>query len=587
MHACRLIRLFTFPWGSFVSLAAHRLPCKASDALCLHWAHMQSCRKCCAPGHFCIYHYRVTFVQSFTKYWVSINSPVVYDGVSRDLTMMQAFSLQSSTDQSCLPPRSTTPAPTTTTSSTTTTPLTTTTTMTTTTTTTTTTEPTTTTTTAYPTTTTTTEYVPWTTTTTTAPTTTTTNPTTTTTTMTTPYWTSRTDETSTDYWPDYWDSTTMQANESTTETVVPTIFPTVSYPTTTSLTSTTPITTTTEATTTTTTEATTTTTTEPPPPTIFTTTTTTAPSTTTTTPLPPPTTTTTTTIPTTTTTTAGTTTTTTDIPTTTTTTMSPTTTTTTSLPVTTEITGPSIVTDPATIPTTAVYFTTPGYPTTPNYPATPVYPTEIWTEYSTSSKAPIAATSIETSSTTAVPDARYTTTTDKLIYVRSTTDTISAEPSVPNITFPQFTDIVTEERLTTTEQPLLETSTTDKAAVWPTTVGIETTPPAWETTTQTSIIETDLELIQDRECGVTQGCFDDCRDGVCNFIISWTSDRYSTTFEIRTRPSVKGPYWAAIGFSDDKMMVISLVFFVKVLKLLAIVANNHFMFCADFTKCLS
>ncbi|XP_052777862.1 rho GTPase-activating protein gacF-like [Mya arenaria] len=63
--------------------------------------------------------FRVTFVQSYTNYWVGINSPVVYDGTSRDLTMMQAFSLQSATDQSCLPTRraeTTTSAPPTTTS---------------------------------------------------------------------------------------------------------------------------------------------------------------------------------------------------------------------------------------------------------------------------------------------------------------------------------------------------------------------------------------------------------------------------------------------------------------------------------------
>ena len=69
------------------------------------------------------------------------------------------------------------------------------------------------------------------------------------------------------------------------------------------------------------------------------------------------------------------------------------------------------------------------------------------------------------------------------------------------------------------------------------------------------MIKSDLELVPDRGCVVTQGCFDDCRNGVCNFIISWKPDRYSTRFEIRTKPGMTGPYWAAIGFSDDRKMV--------------------------------
>jgi len=62
-------------------------------------------------------------------------------------------------------------------------------------------------------------------------------------------------------------------------------------------------------------------------------------------------------------------------------------------------------------------------------------------------------------------------------------------------------------------------------------------------------------LTPDLACGSTQGCFDDCKNGRCNFIISWKPDKDLTHFEIRTKPRIAGPYWAAVGFSDDKMMV--------------------------------
>ncbi|KAL3869813.1 hypothetical protein ACJMK2_042447 [Sinanodonta woodiana] len=47
--------------------------------------------------------FRVTFVQSYTTFWVGVNSPVVYDGVSAELRMMESVSLQTPTDAVCLP----------------------------------------------------------------------------------------------------------------------------------------------------------------------------------------------------------------------------------------------------------------------------------------------------------------------------------------------------------------------------------------------------------------------------------------------------------------------------------------------------
>lgn len=65
----------------------------------------------------------------------------------------------------------------------------------------------------------------------------------------------------------------------------------------------------------------------------------------------------------------------------------------------------------------------------------------------------------------------------------------------------------------------------------------------------------EVRLYPDMDCGVTLGCFDDCKNGICTFIVSWKPDKETTKFEIRTKSLYTGPYWAAVGFSDDKMMV--------------------------------
>ena len=189
--------------------------------------------------------------------------------------------------------------------------------------------------------------------------------------------------------------------------------------------------------------------------------------------------------------------------------------------------------------------------TTTNYPIKPIYPTAIWPDYQTSTKSEVIQASTGLFSLPIIPDVVYKTTTGKHMDIKTSTETV-AETTVL-----QYTDAVPVERLTTVDSTLQETSTADQVPLWPTTMGLETTPPVWEMTSKASIVESDLELVTDRECGVTKGCFDDCRDGVCNYIISWKPERFSTRFEIRTRPSMKGPYWAAIGFSDDRMMVCS------------------------------
>ncbi|XP_052213530.1 salivary glue protein Sgs-3-like [Dreissena polymorpha] len=108
--------------GAFLRVRGTRYECVRSGAVFTHSDNSEkntlTLTWIAPPGPAGHVVFRVTFVQSFTNYWVGINSPVVYDGVSRDLTMMQAYSLQSATDQSCLPtrpPATTTIRPTTTT----------------------------------------------------------------------------------------------------------------------------------------------------------------------------------------------------------------------------------------------------------------------------------------------------------------------------------------------------------------------------------------------------------------------------------------------------------------------------------------
>ena len=118
-----------------------------------------------------------------------------------------------------------------------------------------------------------------------------------------------------------------------------------------------------------------------------------------------------------------------------------------------------------------------------------------------------------------------------------------------HLTFPPqtLTPIMVKE--TTTIIPVRDTTTftfTESSTALPTTRKT-TLPPITRAP--------ELRLIPDVDCGVTQGCFDDCKHGICTFIVSWKPDKESTQFEIRTKPLVSGAYWAAVGFSDDKMMV--------------------------------
>lgn len=96
-------------------------------------------------------------------------------------------------------------------------------------------------------------------------------------------------------------------------------------------------------------------------------------------------------------------------------------------------------------------------------------------------------------------------------------------------------------------------------------------PTVLKTTTPAEVV-----LTADADCGVTKGCFDDCRNGVCNYIVSWRPEKDNTVFEIRTKPMIIGQYWTAIGFSNDTMMVCSVLTINPIYKRL-IITKNHIL----------
>ena len=124
--------------------------------------------------------------------------------------------------------------------------------------------------------------------------------------------------------------------------------------------------------------------------------------------------------------------------------------------------------------------------------------------------------------------------------------------------------------------PPTPNTTTQRVPMYQTTIFGTMKPTNLQTQTNATAVTTlapkrrptTSRLTPDHNCGVTYGCFDDCRGGVCTFIVSWTPEGDATKFDIRTKPSTDGPHWAAIGFSDDQMMVsiVSNIFFSKILE---------------------
>ena len=60
----------------------------------------------------------------------------------------------------------------------------------------------------------------------------------------------------------------------------------------------------------------------------------------------------------------------------------------------------------------------------------------------------------------------------------------------------------------------------------------------------------------DAECGSTRGCFVDCKDDGCNYVITWkqNGDWIEFSLDAKIDPKYNRP-WIAIAFSSDLKMV--------------------------------
>ena len=59
----------------------------------------------------------------------------------------------------------------------------------------------------------------------------------------------------------------------------------------------------------------------------------------------------------------------------------------------------------------------------------------------------------------------------------------------------------------------------------------------------------------DTQCGITKGCFPDCKDSGCSYLVTWQvpSGQDSVQFEIFVEES--GSSWVGVAFSSDDDMV--------------------------------
>lgn len=61
----------------------------------------------------------------------------------------------------------------------------------------------------------------------------------------------------------------------------------------------------------------------------------------------------------------------------------------------------------------------------------------------------------------------------------------------------------------------------------------------------------------DPACDKTKGCLTNCTNTDCQYIVSWTRDQETVTFEIQTKvePGTIMNSYAAIGLSSNQSMV--------------------------------
>lgn len=62
-------------------------------------------------------------------------------------------------------------------------------------------------------------------------------------------------------------------------------------------------------------------------------------------------------------------------------------------------------------------------------------------------------------------------------------------------------------------------------------------------------------MVFDLECNVFKGCFDDCKRGVCIFIVFWRDRRGYLDMEVKVYILIGGDKWLVVGFFYDNRMV--------------------------------
>lgn len=73
--------------------------------------------------------------------------------------------------------------------------------------------------------------------------------------------------------------------------------------------------------------------------------------------------------------------------------------------------------------------------------------------------------------------------------------------------------------------------------------------------TYKNIIILQDRLPLDKDCNRTKGCFHDCDEHSCSFIVSWVDRANFIDMELKTKLMSAGNKWIAVGFSYDKHMV--------------------------------
>lgn len=90
----------------------------------------------------------------------------------------------------------------------------------------------------------------------------------------------------------------------------------------------------------------------------------------------------------------------------------------------------------------------------------------------------------------------------------------------------------------------------------------------------------------DEECNKTKGCFHDCNQYSCSFVVAWYDKGDIIDMELKTKIISPGDKWIAVGFSYDKHMVC--VPFNNYLNPLKIGQTFYLKYCKhiDFHSCL-